>query len=98
MIRVELPLPLRTLAGIPGDVDLEVGERATMRGVLDALEARYPVLRGTLRDPQTLRRRPFIRFYACREDWSHASVDATLPPAIARGEETLLIIGAIVGG
>jgi molybdopterin synthase sulfur carrier subunit len=97
-IRVELPQHLRTLAQIQGEVELEVAGPATVRTVVDALEARYPMLRGTIRDHVTGVRRPFLRFFACQEDWSHESVDAPLPEAIASGKESLLIIGAIAGG
>jgi hypothetical protein len=97
-IRVELPQHLRTLAHIKGEVELEVAGPATVRSVVDALEARYPMLRGTIRDHVTGVRRPFLRFFACQEDWSHESVDAPLPEAIASGKEPLLIIGAIAGG
>ena len=98
MIRVELPYHLRTLARIEGEVELEVEGRATQRSVLDALEARYPVLRGTIRDHATKKRRPFLRFFACAEDLSHEEPDAPLPDAVARGAEPLLVIGAIAGG
>jgi molybdopterin synthase sulfur carrier subunit len=98
-IRVELPFHLRTLAQVPGQVALDVpGPVVTQRGLLDALECRYPVLRGTIRDPATGRRRPLVRFYACREDLSHESPDAPLPAAIVSGAEPFLIIGAIAGG
>jgi molybdopterin synthase sulfur carrier subunit len=97
-IRVELPQHLRTLAQIQGEVELELAGPATVRTVVDALEARYPMLRGTIRDHVTGVRRPFLRFFACQEDWSHESVDAPLPEAIASGKESLLIIGAIAGG
>jgi hypothetical protein len=97
-IRVELPQHLRTLAQIQGEVELEVAGPATVRSVVDALEARFPMLRGTIRDHVTGVRRPFLRFFACQEDWSHESVDAPLPEAIASGKESLLIIGAIAGG
>ncbi|MGB9029323.1 MAG: MoaD/ThiS family protein [Acidobacteriaceae bacterium] len=98
MIRVELPYHLRTLAQLNGTVTLEVDAPVTLRRVLDALEARYPVLRGTIRDHDTLKRRPFLRFFACEEDWSHEPVDTPLPEAIATGKEPLLVIGAIAGG
>ena len=97
-IRVELPQHLRTLAQIQGEVELEIAGPATVRSVVDALEARYPMLRGTIRDHVTGVRRPFLRFFACQEDWSHESVDTPLPEAIASGKEPLLIIGAIAGG
>ncbi len=98
MIRVVLPAHLRSLAKVDGDVDLEVGGAVTTRTVLDALEARYPALRGTMRDRATRRRRPLVRFYACGEDLSHAEPDAPLPEAVARGEEPFLVVGAIAGG
>jgi len=98
MIRVVLPQHLRTLAHVGGEVTLEVEAPITLRSVLDALEARYPMLRGTIRDHVTLERRPFLRFFACEEDLSHGSPDAPLPEAVASGKEPLLIIGAIAGG
>ena len=98
MIRVELPSHLRTLAHVTGEVQLDVEGQATQRSVLDALEARYPMLRGTIRDHVTERRRPFVRFFACAEDLSHESPDAPLPEAVASGAEPLLIVGAIAGG
>lgn len=98
MIRVELPAHLRILARVSGEVQLEVEGQATQRSVLDALEARYPMLRGTLRDQVTQQRRPFVRFFACAEDLSHESPDAPLPEAVASGAEPLLIVGAIAGG
>jgi molybdopterin converting factor small subunit len=98
MIRVELPAHLRRLAHIDGEVKLELQGPATLRSVLDALEASYPVLRGTIRDHVTQQRRPFLRFFACQEDLSHDSPDTPLPDAIANGKEPLLIIGAIAGG
>ena len=98
MIRVELPAHLRTLAGIKGEVTLDVAGQVTQRAVLDALEARYPMLRGTIRDHGTLKRRSFLRFFACEEDLSHESPDALLPEAVANGKEPLLVIGAIAGG
>lgn len=98
MIRVELPHHLRTLAEVSGAVTLEVGEPVTMRRVLDALEARYPVLRGTIRDHGTLERRPFLRFFASEQDWSHEPMDSLLPEAVTTGREPLLVIGAIAGG
>jgi hypothetical protein len=98
MIRVVLPFHLRNLAGINGEVALQVDGIATQRSVLSALEARYPVLLGTIRDPGTQRRRAMIRFYACEEDLSHESPDDPLPDAIASGREPFLIIGAIAGG
>ncbi len=98
MIRVVLPAHLRILARVAGEVQLEVEGQATQRSVLDALEARYPMLRGTIRDHVTQQRRPFVRFFACAEDLSHESPDAPLPEAVARGAEPLLIVGAIAGG
>lgn len=97
MIRVELPGPLRALAGVEGEVLLEV-EAPTQRAVLDALEARHPALRGTLRDPSTGRRRAFLRFYAAQQDRSHDDPDSPLPEAVARGAEPFLIVGAVSGG
>ena len=98
MIRVVLPYHLRTLAGMDGEVRLEIEGRATLRAVLDALEARHPVLRGTMRHHVTLQRRPFIRFYACKEDLSDRQPDINLPHPVATGVEPLLIIGAMAGG
>ena len=98
MIRVELPHHLRVLAQVSGEVTVEVAEPVTLRRVLDALEARYPVLRGTIRDHDTKKRRPFLRFFACQEDLSHDSPDDPLPEAVAAGKEPLLVIGAIAGG
>jgi len=97
MIRVTLPQHLRTLAGVE-EVRVEVTGPATQRSVLDALEASYPVLRGTIRDHATKQRRAFLRFFACEEDLSHESPDAPLPDAVARGVEPFMIIGAIAGG
>ena len=98
MIRVELPAHLRTLAGVKGEVALDVAGPVTLRSVLDALEARYPMLCGTIREHDTLKRRAFLRFFACEEDLSHQSPDEPLPEAVADGREPLLIIGAIAGG
>ncbi len=98
MIRVILPQHLRTLARVEGEVQLEIEGPVTQRSVLDALEARYPVLCGTMRDHVTFKRRPFIRFFACQEDWSHESQDSPLPDAIAAGAEPFMVIGAIAGG
>jgi len=98
MIRVELPFHLRTLARVDAEVQLEVEGPATLRSVLDALEARYPMLRGTIRDHATQRRRPFLRFFACQQDLSHEPPDAPLPDAVATGAEPLLVVGAIAGG
>jgi molybdopterin synthase sulfur carrier subunit len=98
MIRVVLPAHLRTLAHVDGEVTLDVEGQATQRSVLDALEAHYPMLRGTIRDQVTHQRRAFVRFFACEEDLSHESPDAPLPDAVAMGAEPLLIIGAMAGG
>ena len=98
MIRVMLPFHLRTLAHVDGEVELEVEGVVTQRSVLDALEAKYPALRGTIRDHVTLQRRPFLRFFACEEDITHESPDAPLPDAVASGKEPFLVIGAIAGG
>lgn len=98
MIRVVLPFHLRNLAKVGGEVALEVPSPVTQRAVLDALEARYPVLQGTIRDHITGKRRPFLRFFACEEDLSHEPSDAPLPNAVVSGEEPFLIIGAIAGG
>ena len=98
MVRVILPQHLRTLAHTGSEVILEVGGQVTLRSLLDALEARYPMLRGTIRDHVTQQRRPFLRFFACEEDLSHESSDVPLPEAVASGKEPLLIIGAIAGG
>ncbi len=98
MIRVVLPVHLRTLARVSGEVELVVEGQATQRSVLDALEARYPMLRGTIRDHVTQQRRPFVRFFACKEDLSHERPDAPLPEAVATGAEPLLVVGAMAGG
>ena len=98
MILVVLPAHLRTLAHVQGDVQLEVPPPVTARSVLDALEARYPMLRGTIRDHVTLERRPFLRFFACEQDISLASPDEPLPDAVVSGREPFFIIGAIAGG
>jgi molybdopterin synthase sulfur carrier subunit len=98
MIRVVLPQHLRTLARVGGEVTLELPSEVTTRTVLDALEASYPVLRGTIRDHVTQRRRPFVRFFACEEDLSHDSPDTPLPAAVASGAEPFLVIGAMAGG
>ena len=98
MIRVLLPAHLRTLARVDGEVSLEVPGPATPRAVLDALEERYPALRGTIRDHVTFERRPFLRFFACEEDLSHESTDIVLPDEVQRGVEPFVIIGAISGG
>lgn len=97
-IRVVLPPHLRTLARVDGEVTLDVGSEATLRSVLDALEASYPVLRGTIRDHVTARRRPFVRFFACEQDLSHDPPDTPLPDAVAEGAEPFLVVGAMAGG
>lgn len=97
-VRVGLPYHLRNLAHIEGDVLLEVSAPVTIRAVLDALELRYPMLRGTIREYETGQRRAFLRFFACEEDWSLESPDKALPDAVASGKEPLLILGAIAGG
>ncbi|HVS45434.1 MAG TPA: MoaD/ThiS family protein [Verrucomicrobiae bacterium] len=98
MIRVVLPAHLRTLVQVTGEVQVEVDGEPTLRSVIDALEARYPVLLGTIRDRATQERRPFVRFFACERDLSHGSIDASLPDAVATGGEPLLVIGAMAGG
>jgi hypothetical protein len=98
MIRVVLPAHLRTLARVGDEVMVDVGERATLRSVLDALETSYPMLQGTIRDHVTLRRRAFVRFYACEQDLSHDSPDAPLPDAVVKGVEPFLVVGAMAGG
>lgn len=98
MIRVVLPANLRTLAGVGSTVELDVTRPVTQRAVLDALEEQYPALRGTIRDAGTKKRRPMIRFFACEEDWSDASLDDPLPDEVASGKEPFLVIGAIAGG
>ena len=98
LIRVILPYHLRTLAHVGSEVQLDVAGQATQRSVLDALEARYPMLRGTIRDHVTLERRPFLRFFACDEDLSHQPPDTPLPDKVASGAEPFFIIGAIAGG
>jgi hypothetical protein len=98
MIRVVLPAHLRKLARVEGEVSLRIEGRVTQRAVLDALEVHYPMLRGTIRDHVTQRRRPFVRFFACGQDLSHDEPDAPLPAAIAQGSEPYMIIGAIAGG
>lgn len=98
MIRVMLPAHLRMLAQLKGEVELEVAGPITQRTVLDALEARYPMLRGTIRDQLTQQRRPFVRFFACQEDVTHQSPDEPLPEAVATGAEPLMVVGAIAGG
>ena len=98
MIRVILPQHLRTLAHVGSEVQVEVGGPVTLRSVLDEIEARYPMLRGTIRDHVTQQRRPYLRFFACEQDLSHESPDALLPASVASGSEPLIILGAIAGG
>lgn len=98
MIRVILPAPLRALARVDGELTLDVQGQATLSSVLDAIEAGYPALRGTIRDQVTRHRRPFVRFFACEQDLSHASPDTLLPQSVAGGTEPLMIVGAIAGG
>ena len=98
MIRVMLPQHLRTLAHVGAEVEIEVEGQVTLRSVLDTLEARYPMLRGTIRDHHTQQRRAFLRFFACEEDLSHESPDTPLPSAVVSGKEPLIVIGAIAGG
>jgi molybdopterin synthase sulfur carrier subunit len=98
MVRILLPAHLRTLARVDGEVRLHIEGSVTQRSVLDALEASYPTLRGTIRDHVTKQRRPFVRFFACEQDLSHGSPDAPLPDAVATGAEPLLIVGAMAGG
>ena len=98
MIRVELPAHLRTLAHVGDEVHLDVSGEVTLGAVLDALEESYPVLCGTIRDHVTLRRRPFVRFYACAQDLSHELPDSPLPPAVVKGVEPFLVVGAMAGG
>ncbi len=97
-VRIELPAHLRTLAGVGREVSVEVEGTATLRSAIDALEARYPMLRGTIRDQVTQQRRPFLRFFACQEDLSHDSPDTPLPEAVVSGKEPLIVLGAITGG
>lgn len=98
MIRIVLPQHLRTLARVSGEVSLDIAGPVTVNSTLDALEARYPMLRGTIRDHVTKRRRPFIRIFACEQDLSHESPDTQLPDAVATGAEPLLVVGAMAGG
>ena len=98
MIRIALPQHLQTLARVGPEVEVDVRGAATLRGALDALESRYPVLRGTIRDQATFKRRAFVRFYACEEDLSHEPPDTVLPAPVATGSEPLLIIGSLAGG
>ena len=97
-VRVVLPTPLKTLAQVKGEVQLDMEGPVTQSSVLDALETRFPMLRGTLRDQQTHKRRPFVRFFACQQDLSHEPPDTELPPAVATGAEPFLVIGAMAGG
>jgi len=98
MIRVVIPPHLRTLAGVRGDVQLEIIGPVTQRSVLDTLEAQYPMLRGAIRDHVTLQRRPFLRFFACEQDLTHEPPDAPLPESVASGKEPYIVLGAIAGG
>ncbi|MDA8102068.1 MAG: MoaD/ThiS family protein [Nitrospiraceae bacterium] len=98
MIRVRLPEQLRTLAGVGKEVGVEVAGEITLRGVIDAIEASYPMLRGTIRDPATGRRRPYIRFFVAEQDYSNLSPDDPLPTALSGGREVLMVVGAIAGG
>jgi hypothetical protein len=98
MVLVTLPYHLRNLAKVAGDVQIDVAGPVTVRSVLDALEARYPMLRGTIREYETGARRPFLRFFACAEDWSLESPDRELPLAVVKGEEPLIVLGSIAGG
>jgi molybdopterin converting factor small subunit len=98
MVRVKLPGHLQTMAGVSGDVELEVGGRVSPQSILDALEARYPQLRGTIRDHGSQERRAYLRYFACKEDLSHEPPDKPLPDAVATGEEPFWVIGAIAGG
>jgi len=98
MIRVVLPFHLRNLARVDGEVELEVARPVTVRALLDALEARHPVLRGTIRDHDTLKRRAFVRFFACKEDWSLEPPERPLPDEITNGTEPFLVVGAMAGG
>ena len=98
MIRVVLPFHLRNLARVEGEVEVEVPSPATIGAVVDAIEAKYPALRGTIRDHGTLKRRPFIRYFACKEDLSHEPPDTSLPEAVVKGEEPFLVVGAMAGG
>jgi sulfur-carrier protein len=98
LIRVDLPAHLRTLARVNGEVSVDVQGDVTIGAVLDALESSYPVLRGTIRDHVTRTRRPYVRFFACEEDWSHEQLDTRLPDAVAAGAEPFLVVGAMAGG
>ena len=98
MVKVKLPVHLKTLSQASGEVELDIEGAVTQRSILDALEARYPMLKGTIRDHGTGQRRAYLRFFACQEDWSHEPADSPLPEAVASGKEPFLIIGAISGG
>ena len=98
MIRVKLPYPLRNLANVGAEVGIEVEGKITIGSILDALETRYPMLKGTIRDHVTKKRRPFLRFFACEEDYSHEAPDTLLPDEVAAGKEPFMIVGAIAGG
>ena len=98
MIRIQLPFHLRTLAHVEGEIMVDLDNSHTLGSALDALEAKYPVLCGTIRDQSTQQRRPFLRFYVCKQDWSQTSLETLLPEAVLSGQEPLLIIGAIAGG
>ena len=98
MIRVYLPAHLRTLARLSGEAELQVEGPVTQRSILDALEASYPMLRGTIRDRTSQERRPLIRFFTCGQDWSHTSLDAPLPDEVVTGKEPLMVVGAMAGG
>ena len=98
MIRIVLPFHLRNLAGVDGEIQFEIEGESTIGDALDALEYQYPVLRGTIRDRQTLKRRPFVRFFACREDLSHCPPETILPHQVVNGEEPIFIVGAMAGG
>jgi len=97
-VRVVLPAHLRTIAKVAGEVNLEVAGEVTVRSVIDALESRFPALSGTIRDHVSKQRRPFVRFFACEQDWSHEPIDTPLPDAVVKGSEPLLVVGAIAGG
>ena len=98
MIRVVLPYHLRNLARVTGEVELELASPVTIAAILDAIEAKYPMLRGTIRDHGTLKRRPFIRYFACKEDWSLEPTETEMPEAVAKGEEPFMVVGAMAGG
>ena len=98
MIRIVLPQHLRVLANVDREIQIDVAQPVTQRAIINAIEAKYPVLKGTIRDRHTMQRRPLVRFFACEEDLSHESPDAPLPDDVARGKEPLLVVGAIAGG